>query len=109
MKDLIQPLMQASVRNQLETFGKGIVSYIPFKFAFQNLPNTAFCQKLPTAYFSYRLKFLSGFEGWRIFAPVVHFCTNPLRNKINSKNLAAHLCPNPLAIMSARFNQEIIR
>ncbi len=89
MKDLLSLLLQASVRNQLESFDKGIVSYIPLKFASQNLTNIAFCQKLPTAYFSCLMKFMNRFEEWRIFAPVVHFCTRRLQSVINSK-----ICPS---------------
>lgn len=51
MKKLISLDPSEPVRNPLETCGKGIVSYIPFKFSSQNLTNTALYQKLPTAYF----------------------------------------------------------
>lgn len=78
MKKPIPPRLQAPVRNLSETYDKGIVSYIPFKFSFKNLTKITLCKKLPTAYFSYYLKNSSDSECWRIFAPVVHFCTKDL-------------------------------
>lgn len=89
MKVLIPSDPQESVRTPLETFGKGIVSYIPFKFAFKNLANTALCQKLPTAYFIAERDSIIGakIRHWRKNSPtcsqsqsnpnfaLVHFCT----------------------------------
>jgi hypothetical protein len=97
VKELPSPDPSEPVRNPLETFGKGIVCYIPFKFAFKNLTNTALCQKLPTAYFLTQnavlfaaQKFATGAKIRQaaarrnririsrlcIFAPLVHFYTS---------------------------------
>lgn len=108
MKDLSPPVLQESVRNQLETSGEGIVSYIPSKFASQNPAINAFCQKLPTAYFSFRLKFMIRFEEWRNFAPVVHFCTRQLQSLINSTTYLTRFYTNLSRKYSPLFHSETI-
>lgn len=72
MKELIPLDPSEPVRNPLETFGKGIVSYIPLKFAFKNLTNTALCQNLPTAYFYRRTRF----NRWRKNSPLAQKFAN---------------------------------
>ena len=89
MKELISLDPSEPVRNPLETYDQGIVSYIPFKFAFKNQTNTALCQKLPTAYFHRKRGSICGakIRHWRKNSPtcsqaqsnpnfaLVHFCT----------------------------------
>lgn len=80
MRKFVPLCLQESVRNRLEISDKGIVSYIPFKFAFKTLIVLALCQKLPTAYFSHSRMLSAAFSRlgeflhhWCIFAPAYRF------------------------------------
>ena len=106
MKELISLDPSAPVRNPLETFGKGIVSYIPFKFAFKNLANAALCQKLPTAYFYHKTRFYF----WRKNSPVAQKFANLQPSSIESKFRAGaflhHWCVfTPARIASVANNR----
>lgn len=69
MKEFVPPGLQEFVRNLSETSDKGIVSYIPFKFAFKNLTFLALRQNLPTAFFPAHTLFAARRFGAKIRQP----------------------------------------
>ena len=106
MKNLISLDPSEPVRNPLETFGKGIVSYIPFKFSSQNLTNTALCQKLPTAYFYCRPQFYL----WRKNSPLAQKFANlqpsSMESKFRARAFLHHWCIfTPARITSVTNNR----
>ena len=106
MKELISLDPSEPVRNPLETCGKGIVSYIPFKFASQNLTNTAFRHKLPTAYFYRGTRFYL----WRKNSPLAQkfakLQPSPIESKFRARAFLHHWCIfTPARIASATNNR----
>lgn len=106
MKEANAPDPQETVRNQLENSDKGIVSYIPFKFAFKNLILLALCQKLPTAYFSLHIKFNGCNEIWCKNSPnLVQKCTKT--HKLNQiKTCLVQECTNGAQKLFHAFNRK---